>query len=183
MFPSSSDLLSQCRILVLDDSPLMLELIKTCLRSFNVKDVVAIDDPAECMERLESGRYDALIIDWRLRESDGLDMVRQIRRTLSDPLRRIPIVLCTGYSEYDRVIEASEAGIHEMLCKPVTPKELYLKLTSALTSDRVFVETVDYVGPERRQTVRQKPLQYKLQETGTGIDSIVRDDGSDEIFL
>ena len=183
MSQSPSDILSQCRVLVLDDSRLMLELIQTCLRSFNVKDVVALVDPVRCMELLRSGKFDALIIDWRLKESDGLEMVRQIRKTLPDPLRRIPIVLCTGYSEYDRVIEASEAGIHEMLCKPVTPKELYLKLTNALTSDRVFVETEDYIGPERRFQVRQGTKQYKLKKTGNGLDSIVHDDNPNEIFL
>ena len=181
MNQNQANLLDQCRILVLDDSPLMLELIKTCLTAFNVKETVTVEDPVVCMDLLCNSLFDALIIDWRLRDVDGLDLVRQIRRNLPDPLRRIPIILCTGYSEYDRVLEAGDAGIHEMLCKPVTSKELYLKLTSALTSDRRFVETADYIGPERRQRARKLPL-YAMKKSRAGVDSILEDD-SDEIFL
>lgn len=171
---SNIDLLSRARILILDDSPFMLQLITTCLKAFNVKRAVGVDTAAEFMQHLDASAFDAAIIDWRLRESDGLDLIRTIRHDRPDPVRRMPIILCTGYSEYDRVLEARSAGIHEMLCKPVTPHELYTKLVSALTSRRPFVISEDYVGPEMRSMKRQ------MEAAGLSLDP---ESSADEIFL
>ena len=132
-------------------------LIKVALKAFDVPKVIAVETPDECLQEFRDRPFDAAIIDWRLKDHDGLALIRQIRKDLPDPLCQIPIVLCTGYSELSRVIEARDAGINEMLCKPVAPKALYLKLKSALSCDRMFMTTETYVGPERRALPRGTP--------------------------
>lgn len=146
--------LASSRILFVDDSEMMLEILYTCLKTWNVPDAVSAETPEQCLDALAKGPFDALIVDWKLKDADGVALARRIRTRLPDPVRRIPIVLCTGYSERERVIEARDAGINEMLCKPFTPKQLFLKLGAALTDGRTFVVTDEYTGPERR-TMRE----------------------------
>lgn len=150
--------LASARILFVDDSEMMLEILYTCLKSWNVPDAVSAETPAECLHELENNAFDALIIDWRLKNEDGLALVRKIRRHLPDPVRRTPIILCTGYTEHERVIEARDSGINEMLCKPFVPKQLFSKLGAAMLDGRKFVVTDDYVGPERRHAPRPASL-------------------------
>lgn len=152
--PNAHSALAETHILIVEDSALMRDLLYTCLKAFDVPKVVAVETPMECLDELQNQFFDALIIDWRLRGHDGLDLIRQIRREMPDPLCRVPIVLCTGYSEMARVMEARDAGIHEMLCKPVAPKALYSKLKAALSCDRLFMTTESYIGPERRTLPR-----------------------------
>lgn len=161
--PSFASDVSQARVLIVDDSALMRDLLYTCLKAFDVPKVIAVETPDECLQEFRDRPFDAAIIDWRLKDHDGLALIRQIRKDLPDPLCQIPIVLCTGYSEVSRVIEARDAGINEMLCKPVTPRSLYSKLTSALSNDRKFMVTEDYIGPERR--AHQRP---PVRSTGNG---------------
>ncbi len=152
--PNAHSALAETHILIVEDSALMRDLLYTCLKAFDVPKVVAVETPMECLDELGNQAFDALIVDWRLKDHDGLELIRQIRREMPDPLCRVPIVLCTGYSDMTRVMEARDAGIHEMLCKPVAPKALYSKLKSALLCDRMFMMTEAYVGPERRALPR-----------------------------
>ena len=46
---------------------------------------------------------------------------------------------------------ARDAGIREFLAKPVSPRNVYARLVSALNSDRSFVRVDDYFGPDRRR--------------------------------
>lgn len=149
----SSDILTRlasARILFVDDSEMMLEILYTCLKTWNVPNAVSAETSTQCLDELERHSFDALIVDWRLRGEDGLDLVRKIRRELPDPVRRTPVVLCTGYTEHRRVMMARDAGINEVLCKPFVPKQLFLKLGSAMLDGRKFIVTEDYVGPEPR---------------------------------
>lgn len=171
--------IAKSRFLVIDDSQLMRDLLVTCLNAFEARGVVAVEEPEDCIRHLMDSTFDAAIIDWRLGEYDGLDLVRQIRTTLPEPVRRIPIVLCTGYTEYERVVEARDSGIHEMLRKPVTPRELYVKLSSALLSKRPFVVSEDYVGPAKRRGVSGQKSEVESAIT-PGKDLSVSED---EIFL
>lgn len=152
--PGALSRLASAHILIVEDSALMRDLLYTCLKAFKVPKVFAVETPGECLQELENQYFDALLVDWRLRDEDGLALVRQIRREMPDPLCQIPIVLCTGYSELRRVLEARDSGINEMLCKPVAPRALYSKLASALACDRKFVTTESYIGPERRTLER-----------------------------
>lgn len=75
--------------------------------------------------------FDAVIVDRRLHDGDGLDLVREIRRTFSTS--RTPIVVITaGHDEADRVA-VLRAGADRYLGKPVDPNELVAHVSSVLS--------------------------------------------------
>jgi DNA-binding response OmpR family regulator len=59
--------------------------------------------------------------------------------------------MLTGYTEYRRVAEALDAGINEFLAKPISPRDLYLRIASIIDHPRPFVRARGYFGPDRRR--------------------------------
>src|SRR3546814_1089406 len=83
--------------------------------------------------------------------SSDLDFTRLVRRGEDSPHPYVPIVMLTAHTERHRVLTARDAGVSEFLRKPVTPKDLYLRLVSVIETPRPFVRSPNYVGPCRRR--------------------------------
>ena len=61
------------------------------------------------------------------------------------------MIMLTGHADKDHVMAARDAGVHEFLAKPVSPRNVYGRLLSVLNSNRPFVRNDDYFGPDRRR--------------------------------
>jgi DNA-binding response OmpR family regulator len=59
--------------------------------------------------------------------------------------------MITGHSERARITEARDAGINEILIKPISATQLYQRIKSVIDMPRQFVESDGYFGPDRRR--------------------------------
>lgn len=75
-------------------------------------------------DAMENGRFDFAIIDIRLPDGDGLDLLQEFKT--SDP--DMGIILITGYSEVDIVVRAMDLGADDFLTKPFEPDELLIRV-------------------------------------------------------
>ena len=82
---------------------------------------------------------------------DGLDFTRLGRTGKDSPNPFVPIIMLTGHTEMNRVMEAREPGVHEFLAKPISAKGLYTKVRSIIERPRPFIRTPQYFGPDRRR--------------------------------
>ena len=82
---------------------------------------------------------------------DGLDFVRLVRKGADSPNPYVPIILLTGHTEMHRVLEARDAGVNEILAKPISIKSLFSRIVSIIESPRPFVKSKTYFGPCRRR--------------------------------
>jgi two-component system CheB/CheR fusion protein len=74
----------------------------------------AVATPAEALARVGQGRFDMVVLDYRLAEtSTGLDLYRQLRGNWPD----LPAILVTGFSDEGKVIEALRTGIRDVVPK------------------------------------------------------------------
>jgi CheY-like chemotaxis protein len=81
---------------------------------------------------------------------DGPGFVRALRR--SDlACRKAPVIMITGAATAAAILQARDAGVHEILRKPYTIKDLVRRLEAVLLQGRGWVEAVAYVGPDRRR--------------------------------
>jgi DNA-binding response OmpR family regulator len=94
---------------------------------------------------------DIIITDYQMELLDGTDFTRLVRTASDSPNPYVPIIMLTAYSERSRVLAARDAGITEFCSKPVTPTELYRKVTAVINHPRPFVRSPTYVGPDRRR--------------------------------
>jgi two-component system phosphate regulon response regulator PhoB len=117
------------RILVVDDEPDLLELVR-----FNLSQAgFQVDTAAsgrEALDKLEASVPDLVVLDLMLPDVSGNDICRQIR---SDPaLAELPIVMLTAKSEeVDRVV-GFELGADDYVPKPFSPRELTLRVRAVL---------------------------------------------------
>ncbi len=79
-------------------------------------------------ERHESGYYDAILMDMRMPEMDGLEAARTIRSLQRDDAKTIPIIALTANAFDEDVQQSMQAGLNAHLSKPVEPETLYATL-------------------------------------------------------
>jgi DNA-binding response OmpR family regulator len=85
---------------------------------------------SEGFDLANSDDPDAMVIDLRLPDGDGLDLVRRVRQ--QDGLRQIPIVVLTAGYDPANEVAALTAGADAYLPKPFEPKDVEARLESIL---------------------------------------------------
>ncbi len=118
------------RVLVVDDEDAIRELVGTYLRDEGFVVDEAVDGEA-AMEGLRRERPDLVVLDLRLPGIDGLDVLREIRRTSST----FVIVLTARAEEVDRLI-GLELGADDYVTKPFSPRELVARVRAVLRRGR-----------------------------------------------
>lgn len=117
------------RILVVDDEPDLLELVRFNLTQAGFQ-VTTATSGREGLEQLKNAAPDLVVLDLMLPDVSGNDICRQIR---SDPsLAELPILMLTAKSEeVDRVV-GFELGADDYVAKPFSPRELTLRVRAVL---------------------------------------------------
>lgn len=123
---NSHEGLTVSRILLIEDDDSIRKVIATNFVSsgFIVTEAVTA---AEGIQFLESYEFDLALIDLRLPDRTGIEIIRSIR-----PVVEIPLVILTAYSNTSDVIEALEAGADDFLSKPIDLHELQARLRALL---------------------------------------------------
>jgi two-component system, cell cycle sensor histidine kinase and response regulator CckA len=124
---------NQEKILIVDDEPYFLEVVKENLESLNYR-VIANRSSLKTLEIFKENPkgFDLVITDQTMPEMTGLQLVAAIRNFNSD----IPIILCTGYSEMVSEQSARYYSINKFLMKPVIFPDLALAVHEVLHSRR-----------------------------------------------
>ena len=143
--------LEALNILVVDDNKHMHMIVKAILNSMRIKNIRFSDNAADAFMEMRQWAPDIVITDWAMEPLDGLDFVRLIRKGEDSPNPYVPIILLTGHTEMHRVLEARDAGVNEVLAKPISIKSLYSRILSIIEHPRPFVKSKTYFGPCRRR--------------------------------
>ena len=117
------------RILVVDDEPDLLELVRFNLSQAGFR-VETAASGREALEQLRRSPPDLMVLDLMLPDVSGNDICRQVR---SDPaLADLPILMLTAKSEeVDRVV-GFELGADDYVPKPFSPRGLTLRVRAVL---------------------------------------------------
>jgi CheY-like chemotaxis protein len=145
---------SRLRFLVIDDNGYMRRIIRTLLHGFGTREVSEAEDGAAGLEAFATHLPDVVITDWSMPVFDGIELTKMIRQPDTSPNPFVPIIMITGYAERTRVFEARDAGVSEMLVKPISAKGLYQRIAKVVLNPRPFIRTESYFGPDRRHLVK-----------------------------
>ena len=145
-------------VLIVEDNLPMVELIKSVIDTFGFKEVYTANDGDEGFEKFCRYNPDLVISDWMMKPTNGIEMAHKIRQSEKSPNKYVPIILLTGFSQKQRVIEARDTGITEFVVKPFKAGDLYKRIENIIESPRKFVEADDFFGPDRR---RKKLAQFR----------------------
>src|SRR5262245_66098623 len=114
------------RILIVEDEPGISDNIQFVLESEGLETVRAATGLA-AMPVLDEGPVDLIVLDIGLPDINGLDLLREIRRTRATPI----ILLTARTAEIDRVL-GLEIGADDYVAKPFSPRELAARVKAVL---------------------------------------------------
>jgi DNA-binding response OmpR family regulator len=120
-------LTSTGHIIVVDDDPTLRQMVTSYLEDHNVP-ATSVSNRAELNRHFEGSQPSLIILDLRLGQDDGLDLLREIR-SHSD----VPVIITTGHrpDEIDRIV-GLELGADDYIVKPFSLRELLARVRAVL---------------------------------------------------
>jgi signal transduction histidine kinase/CheY-like chemotaxis protein len=122
--------LSGRKVLVAEDVQINAEILKMILNMRGIDSDVAENGKiaVEMFSSKPEGTYDAILMDMRMPEMDGLEATRVIRAMKRADAKKIPIIALTANAFDEDVQRSLQAGLNAHLSKPVKPEQLYQTL-------------------------------------------------------
>jgi len=149
-------------VLIIDDEETLSYFLKASLSE--EYEVLLAPTGRRGLEEFENNRVDLVLLDLKLPDLDGLDILRYIRAAESD----IPVIVLTGHAEVTSAVEAMRLGAYDYLEKPLDVGVLKERIASALEKppfpERVEIEEI--VAPEvvkaRPKLDRQRVVELEM---------------------
>jgi DNA-binding response OmpR family regulator len=143
------------RILIVDDEPNVRLSYRAVLEAEDYI-VDEANSAATGLEKLVAGHFDLAILDMRMPEMDGLELLAKIReRGLSTPT-----VMITAYGDLPHAVKAVKLGAIDFLQKPLKPDELR----------HIVAEVVTRHDDKRLNGVEEKDYDYHLRSAKRAIN-------------
>jgi two-component system chemotaxis response regulator CheY len=118
------------KILVVDDSKVMREMIIACLRGVAGLEFSQAASGLEAIERLSLGSFDLVFLDLNMPDIGGFEVVEFVRS--QDTLKTLPIIVVTTRGEESTRTRALELGASRFMTKPFDPSAVVAELRSLL---------------------------------------------------
>lgn len=156
-------------VLLVDDDTLLTELISEYLTAEGLK-VSAVHDGEAGIKAASENHYDVIILDSMMPKMNGLDVLKNIRKT-----SHIPIIMLTAKGDdIDRII-GLEMGADDYVPKPCTPRELLARINAILRRSRpkgesstenrdIVVGDIQLSSSKRQVTFKGEPLELTSTE-------------------
>jgi signal transduction histidine kinase/CheY-like chemotaxis protein len=134
-------------VLVVDDEPIILKLVKEILSPEGFQ-VETAGNGKEALRAIQAQPFDVVLTDMIMPDMTGMELVQYLRLHHPDT----PVIVFTGYANYEDAVEAVRQGAFDYLPKPVQSETLRHSLRQALDYQRLVraqkdLETV-FLGAE-----------------------------------
>ena len=176
------------RILIIDDEPVLQDVLATLLRREGFQ-VVQATTGAEGLRLAEEGETDLVLLDLMLPDRPGLEVLKELKRR--DP--EVVVVVITAYSSVESAIAAMREGAFHYIPKPFKNQEVILTVRKGLEQRRLRSENlalrqrlegldnIIWRSPEMdavielvRRTAQSRSNILVTGESGTGKELIAR---------
>lgn len=126
----------KARILVVDDVEMNLKVVKGLLRETKIQIDTAMSGK-ECLEWIRKQSYDMIFLDHMMPEMDGIETLRQMRRTEGYSDRAVPVIALTANAISGSKEVYLNAGFNDYLSKPVREEALLGMLRKYLRGELI----------------------------------------------
>lgn len=177
---SPAALLARVHVLIIDNDANIVALMRQVLTTLGFSNVHGALDGFQAVQVMRKQKIDLIITDWELRPitertlgsipanpiihdgnweqvpKDGSCFVRFLRGAKASPNPYLPIIMMTSEVLRNHVEYARDAGVDEILLKPVSAESLCRRIATVMERPQPFVTSRLYKGPCRRRQ-RQLP--------------------------
>ncbi len=115
------------KVLIVDDDITFNLMLKSFLEK-NDFDITQAASGKEAMSALDKAAFDAVLVDLRLPDVNGIDLLKKIKLALPKAI----LLLMTSYADIKTAVSAIKAGAYDYITKPLDPEELLLTLKQRL---------------------------------------------------
>jgi two-component system, NtrC family, response regulator PilR len=170
---------SRPKVLIVDDEPDILELLRMTLARMDL-DVDTAADLAQARAALEHDRFDLCLTDMRLPDGDGLDLISWLQTHHPD----VPVAMITAHGNVEAAVTALKRGAFDFVSKPVELEVLRKLVRTALRLERPdedqsarLLGTSEAMAEVRKLIARVARSQAPVHisgESGTGKELVAR---------
>jgi CheY-like chemotaxis protein len=143
--------MAQLRAFIVDDNENMRSLLRKLLTAIDMRMLFEYSDGQAALADLPLVHPDLILTDLSMAPMDGVAFAQAVRRNPDPHVSVLPIIMVTGHTERRRVEAARDAGINELLAKPVTAANLLHRIEEIILRPRPYVRSPAYFGPCRRR--------------------------------
>lgn len=129
------------RILLVEDERSLSRALITLLEKSNYS-ADAVYDGEDALVYINSGNYDAVIMDIMMPKLDGISVLRQIRREGN----QIPVLMLTARGEIEDKVQGLDAGANDYLSKPFSTRELLARIRAMTRSQMAQADSNLHFG-------------------------------------
>ena len=159
------------QILVIEDEPHQIELLRYNLEAAGYKVLVAEDGEEGMLKAIEC-KPDLILVDWMLPKLSGIEVCRRIRR--NSEIKQTPIIMLTARSDETDKVRGLDVGADDFVTKPYSVSELTARVkaalrrpTSSIISETIsvgsiVVDTVQHQVFANKIAVELGPTEYRL---------------------
>ncbi|MDR3695430.1 sigma-54 dependent transcriptional regulator [Mucilaginibacter sp.] len=123
------------KILIIDDEVNVALLLSKFLTR-NGFDVTTASTGTIGMEYLKNGDFNLVLCDFRLEDTDGREMLKNIKTQYP----KTGVIIITGYSDIKMAVELIKMGAYDYITKPLYPDEILNTITKAIETHYALVE-------------------------------------------
>ena len=138
--------MSKPRILIIEDE----KLIRWSLRQRFQEEGYVVDEAetgSEGLDRLDQAIFDLVMLDYKLPDMTGLDVLRRVR----EQDKEIVVLIMTAYSNVENAVEAMRLGAYDYVSKPFKMDALMLTVIKALETTHLKREVRDFRAKMRKK--------------------------------
>ncbi len=148
-------------LLVADDDPENREILRRLLepRGFRIDFAV---NGVETIEKMERTDYDAVLLDIRMPEMDGFEVLSRLRE--GGRFGNTPVIVVTGLQEEQDAVRCIERGAEDFLSRPIRPALLMARLRASLEKKRLRERVFEqHFTRELARELARNPDPMKMQ--------------------
>ncbi len=118
-------------IMMIDDEPLVMDVLQTCLEEHGYHFFIKIEDSTTAVDAIFNERPDVVLLDLNMPEVDGFAILKTLRE--NPDTRFLSVIVLTSSNDSNTKLKALEMGATDFLAKPVDRSELVLRIRNTLT--------------------------------------------------
>lgn len=142
--------LEKAIVMFVVDQPLSMDVVTSIFGGFGIRERIKCESGAEAQEVLQREQPDLFVVDCNTGSMTSVEFIRWLRRLAPKPMCHAPVLMLLGHASLTAVQAGRDAGANFVVTKPLTPTVLLKRVLWVASEDRSFVESEDYLGPDRR---------------------------------
>lgn len=143
--------------LVVDSNPQSMDLTGAILRGLGIGRMTRCASAAQAREAFHQVAFDLILIDADMAEGEAFALMSDLRGANGGVNFTTPVLMLSAETSMARVAMARDAGAAFLIAKPVAPAVLWDRLVWIAQSNRPFVDSGGYRGPDRRFRLAPPP--------------------------